>query len=100
MIKNITKTALKGLDLARGVAKFVTTILKTLDLNAGISMVAIVKIMHTLSGHTDVLTKLRFTPDGHQLVSASHDHWLRVWNLHGEELRSIQPPGEVLGIGI
>jgi WD40 repeat protein len=47
-----------------------------------------------------MVTKLRFTPDGNHLVSASHDYWVRVWNLQGEELGSFQPPGEVLGIGI
>ena len=58
------------------------------------------EVLHTLSGHTDVVTKLRFTPQGDELVSASHDYSVRVWNLQGEELRSFQPPGEVLGIGI
>jgi len=48
------------------------------------------KVLHTLSGHTDMVTKLRFSPDGDLLVSASHDLWVRVWNLQGEELRSIQ----------
>ena len=57
-------------------------------------------VLHALSGHTDVVTKLRFSPDGNLLVSASHDFSVRVWNLQGEELRSFQPPGEVLGIGI
>jgi len=58
------------------------------------------KVLHTLTGHTDVVTKLRFTPDGNLLVSASHDRWVRIWDLQGNELRSFQPPSEVLGIGI
>jgi WD40 repeat protein len=58
------------------------------------------EVLHTLSGHTGVVTKLRFSPDGDLLVSASHDYSVRVWNLQGEALRSFQPPGEVLGIGI
>lgn len=58
------------------------------------------KILHTLPGHTDLVTKLRFSPDGELLVSAAHDGWVRVWNLQGEELRSFQPPGGVLGIGV
>jgi WD40 repeat protein len=58
------------------------------------------KVLHTLSGHSDMVTKLRFSPDGRLLVSASHDYWVRVWSLQGEELRAFQPPGEVLGIGI
>jgi WD40 repeat protein len=58
------------------------------------------QVLHTLSGHTDMVTKLRFTPGGDELVSASHDGWVRIWNMQGEELRSFQPPGAVLGIGI
>jgi WD40 repeat protein len=58
------------------------------------------EVLHTLSGHTGMVTKLRFSPDGSLLVSASHDYWVRIWNMQGEELRSFQPPGEVLGIGI
>jgi WD40 repeat protein len=57
------------------------------------------KVLHTLSGHTDMVTKLRFSPDGDFLVSASHDNSVRVWNMNGEELRSLQPV-EALGIGI
>jgi WD40 repeat protein len=57
------------------------------------------KVLHTLSGHTDMVTKLRFSTDGDLLVSASHDHSVRVWNTQGEELRSLQA-GDVLGIAI
>ena len=57
------------------------------------------KVLHTLSGHTDMVTKLRFSPDGNLLVSASHDHSIKVWNLQGEQLRTIQA-GDALGIGI
>lgn len=58
------------------------------------------QVLHTLSGHTDLVTKLRFSPDGDLLVSASHDRWVRVWNMQGDELRAFQPPGEVVGIGV
>jgi hypothetical protein len=58
------------------------------------------KVLHTLTGHTEMVTKLRFSPDGDLLVSASHDDSVRVWSMQGEELRSFQPQGEVLGIGI
>jgi WD40 repeat protein len=57
------------------------------------------KVLFTLSGHTDMVTKLRFSPAGDFLVSASHDNSVRVWNMQGEELRSLQPV-EALGIGI
>lgn len=56
------------------------------------------KVLQTLSGHTDMVTKLRFSPNGDFLVSASHDYWVKVWNLEGEELRSFQ--AGALGIGI
>jgi WD40 repeat protein len=57
------------------------------------------EVLQTLSGHSDMVGKLRFTPDGNLLVSASHDYWVKVWNLPGDELHSIQA-GQVLGIGI
>lgn len=41
MAKNITKIALKGIALAMGVAIIVMSTLKTLDLNAGVSMLGI-----------------------------------------------------------
>lgn len=56
-------------------------------------------VLQTLSGHTDMITKLRFTPAGNQLVSASHDYSVKVWDMIGEELHFLQA-GEVLGIGI
>lgn len=41
MYKNITKIALKGIALAMGVAVIVMSTLKTLDVNAGVSMLGI-----------------------------------------------------------
>jgi len=38
MNKNITKIALKGIAMAMGVAVIVMSTLKTLDVNAGVSM--------------------------------------------------------------
>ena len=38
MYKNITKIALKGIAMAMGVAVIVMSVLKTLDINAGVSM--------------------------------------------------------------
>lgn len=38
MIKNITKIALKGIALAMGVAIIVMSTLKTLEINAGVTM--------------------------------------------------------------
>jgi WD40 repeat protein len=53
----------------------------------------------TLAGHTEVVTKLRFTPAGDRLVSASHDFTTRIWDLAGQPPVVLQA-GDVLGIGI
>ncbi|MGE5249391.1 MAG: hypothetical protein ACM3QS_04180 [Bacteroidota bacterium] len=64
------------------------------------------KLLHTLQGHTDMIGKLRFSPDGSRLYSASHDTRVRVWDMDGNEVFAFQPtgandmPNEVLGIGI
>lgn len=64
------------------------------------------KLLHTLQGHTDRIGKLRFSPDGSRLYSASHDTWVRVWDMDGNEAFAFQPtgandlPNEILGIGI
>jgi WD40 repeat protein len=64
------------------------------------------ELLHTLTGHTDIIGKLRFSPDGDRLVSASHDTWVRIWNMDGNEVHAFQPtgagdfPNEVLGMGI
>ncbi len=64
------------------------------------------KVLGKLKGHSDVVTELEFTPDGKRLVSASHDSWVRVWNVDGSSLGAFQPsgandlPSQVLGMGI
>ena len=64
------------------------------------------KLLHTLTGHTDFVGKLSFSPDGDRLFSASHDTWVRIWDMEGNLIHAFQPPGalglpnEVLGIGI
>jgi WD40 repeat protein len=57
------------------------------------------EVLQTMTGHTDMVTKLRFSPMGDLLVSASHDFTVRFWDLQGNELRTLQA-GQVLGIGI
>ncbi|MCP4544671.1 MAG: hypothetical protein GY832_46820 [Chloroflexi bacterium] len=39
------------------------------------------KCERTLKGHTDWVTALAVTPDGHRVVSGSHDTTLKVWDL-------------------
>ena len=62
--------------------------------------------IHTLAGHTDMVTALKFSPAGDKLFSASHDTWVRIWDLDGKQLDAYQPtgaddlPSEVLGFGI
>ena len=65
------------------------------------------ELLHTLAGHTGIVTQLEFTPDGTQLLSASHDSWVRVWDVaSGELVKTFQPvepgyaPSDVLGLGL
>jgi len=58
------------------------------------------KVLNTLAGHTDSVFKLRFSPTGDRLFSASHDGSVRIWDMTGNELQTIETNGEVLGIGI
>jgi WD40 repeat protein len=38
-------------------------------------------LVQTFSGHTGPIYHVRFSPDGHHLVSASADHTARIWTL-------------------
>jgi WD40 repeat protein len=76
------------------------------DLSIQMIRISDKKLLHTLTGHTDLIGKLSFSPDGDTLYSASHDTWVRAWDMEGNLVHAIQPPGaldypnEVLGIGI
>jgi WD40 repeat protein len=37
-----------------------------------------------LDGHTNAITRLRATPDGRWLISASYDHTIRYWDMEAE----------------
>lgn len=64
------------------------------------------KALNTLEGHTGPVTKLRFSPTGDRLFSASVDTWVRIWDRNGKLLDAYEPagadnlPNEVQGIGI
>jgi WD40 repeat protein len=58
------------------------------------------KVLRTLEGHTDIVFKLRFSSDGNQLFSGSHDHSVRIWDSKGDLLHVIETNDEVLGIGV
>src|SRR4051812_38588175 len=49
------------------------------------------KLVYTLEGHTDGVVDVACFPDGHRIVSGSHDRTLRVWDLRtGKELRRFE----------
>lgn len=63
------------------------------------------QVVSIMPGHTNMVGKLRFSPSGDRLYSASHDSWVRVWDKEGNQVDAFQPlgadfPSEVLGIGI
>ena len=44
-------------------------------------------------GHTAVVWKVLFTPDGKELISVSYDKTIRVWDVQtGEPVRVLRPP--------
>jgi WD40 repeat protein len=58
-------------------------------------------VIYTTNVHAGPITKLRFSPDGLSLFSASHDGWVKQLNGEGELINEFQPGGgEVVGIGI
>lgn len=58
-------------------------------------------VIYTTHIHSDPITKLRFSPDGLKLYSASHDGWVKELNIDGQIVSEFQPyGGEVLGLGI
>ena len=64
------------------------------------------KLINTMKEHTLPVFKLRFSPTGDRLFSASPDTWVRIWDRNGEPLDAFQPTGaddlpkEIEGIGI
>jgi WD40 repeat protein len=56
--------------------------------------------LSTLTGHPDPVYHLRFSPSGDRLYSASHDGWVRIWDMQGKPLPSLQAGREILGLGI
>jgi WD40 repeat protein len=46
--------------------------------------------LHTLTGHTSLVTDAEFSPNGLELVTVSVDHTGRIWNVHsGHLLRTL-----------
>ena len=47
--------------------------------------------IHTLQGHTDVVYRISFSPDGTRIASASSDDTIKLWDAStGEELRTFK----------
>lgn len=58
-------------------------------------------IIYTANIHSGPITKLKFSPDSLNLLSASHDGWVKELNTEGELVNEFQPGGgEILGLGI
>ena len=58
------------------------------------------KILNTMTGHTNLIIKLRFSPSGDKLFSASADGYVRIWDTQGKPLDVLVVGPEVEGIGI
>jgi WD40 repeat protein len=58
------------------------------------------KVVNTMTGHTDIVFKLRFSATGDRLFTGSHDGTVRVWDSKGELIKVVETGGEVLGMGV
>jgi WD40 repeat protein len=75
------------------------------------SVIPGLELNHILQGHTDVITRIAWSPDGHTLASTSKDGTLRLWDPEtGESRRTVKanagsiydiawsPDGKILAI--
>ncbi len=49
----------------------------------------------TLTGHSERINDLDFSPDGKQLLSASDDGSIKIWDLFGKPIEKIPPGGSI-----
>lgn len=59
------------------------------------------EIIGGFEGHPDIVFDLQFSPTGDLLFSASHDGWVRIWDVDkAVQIPSIYAGREILGFGI
>ena len=89
--------SLDGLRLACGFGKDVRIWTASVSETTG-SEIGKFKLENVFKGHSQVVTAVRFSPDGHHLLSASEDSTMRIWSV-GDRHRGLatetddnQPP--------
>jgi WD40 repeat protein len=55
-------------------------------------------LMGTLTGHTEYINSVAFTPDGQNLISGSDDNTIKLWDLHLSDSNPPEKPGELASV--
>jgi WD40 repeat protein/energy-coupling factor transporter ATP-binding protein EcfA2 len=58
-----------------------------------------VKERNRLLGHQDIVQSVSFSPDGQAIATSSYDGTIKLWNLHGGTIRTLEGHGDaVMGV--